>query len=156
RCDRCLDTAAASAASVDADLVAEAGRHLRGGDVGIEPRRQWPSGLDEPKGRIHVDRQTSWGRALCRLGDGGWGPAIADGLAGKPLHPDMVHAVAAVLKRWDWETRPTWICPMPSRRNAALIDQLCDALSQLGKLPVHRALVAVADNDGDHRAFQSD
>ena len=42
--------------TLDPELVDEAARHLRAGDVGIEPRRQWPSGLDEPKGRIKPER----------------------------------------------------------------------------------------------------
>jgi len=152
RCDRCLGTT--PALDLDPELVAEAGRHLRSGDVGIEPRRQWPSGLDEPKGRIPAERQARWGRALCRLGDGGWGPVIDEVLAGdRLLHEDMVRAVAAVLKRWDWEARPTWICPVPSRRRPALVDRLCSGLAQIGSLPVHRALVR--DGEGGFQADQA-
>ena len=40
RCDRCLGTIRDT--DLDPELVAEAGRHLRAGDVGVEPRRQWP------------------------------------------------------------------------------------------------------------------
>jgi ATP-dependent DNA helicase RecQ len=150
RCDRCLDRAPEVA--LDPELVAEAGRHLRAGDVGIEPRRQWPSGLDEPRGRIAPAAQARWGRALCRVGDGGWGPLIDEVLAGERLlHEDMVRAVAGVLKRWDWETRPAWICPVPSRRRQGLIDRLCSGLGQLGKLPVHPALVRAGDG-----GFQAD
>jgi ATP-dependent DNA helicase RecQ len=150
RCDRCLGTEHDT--DLDPELVAEAGRHLRAGDVGVEPRRQWPSGLDEPKGRIKPDAQARWGRALCRLGDGGWGPVIDQVLSGdRILHEDMVRAVAGVLKRWDWEQRPGWICPVPSRRRQPLLDRLCSGLGQLGKLPVHHALVRVADG-----GFQAD
>lgn len=41
---------------------------------------------------------------------------------------------------------------MPSRRRAALVGHIAEALGTLGKLPVHRALI-----DADHtgRAFQS-
>ncbi len=160
RCDRCtgaMPGAEAHAAPIDPDLidpdlVDEARRHLRAGDVGIEPRRQWPTGLDEPRGRIAPDHQARWGRALCRLGDGGWGPVIDEVLAGdRLLHEDMVRAVAGVLKRWDWAERPRWICPVPSRRRQGLVDRLCDGLGQLGKLPVHPALVRIADG-----GFQAD
>lgn len=147
RCDRCRS--AGLDLSVDEGLVDEAMRHLRSGDVGVEPRKQWPSGLDEPKGRIKPDAQARWGRALCRLGDGGWGPLIDEVLSGdRLLHTDMIRAVAGVLKRWDWETRPTWICPVPSRRHQGVIDRLCDGLGQLGKLPVHPALIRVGDGMG--------
>ncbi|HAS13421.1 MAG TPA: recombinase RecQ, partial [Acidimicrobiaceae bacterium] len=150
RCDRCLG--AVRTTDLDPELVAEAGRHLRAGDVGIEPRRQWPTGLDEPKGRIKPDAQARWGRALCRVGDGGWGAMIDEVLTGdRLLHEDMVRAVAGVLKRWDWEQRPGWICPVPSRRRQGLIDRLCSGLGQLGKLPVHPALVRIEDG-----GFQAD
>ena len=67
---------------------------------------------------------------------------IAEVLDGdRLLHTDMIRGVAAVLKRWDWQERPTWICPVPSRRRQGLVDRLCDGLGQLGKLPVHPALV---------------
>ncbi|HEU5081697.1 MAG TPA: RecQ family ATP-dependent DNA helicase [Acidimicrobiales bacterium] len=152
RCDRC--TGRAPVLDLDPELVAEAGRHLRAGDVGIEPRRQWPSGLDEPKGRIAPAAQARWGRALCRVGDGGWGPVIDEVLAGdRLLHEDMVRAVAGVLKRWDWERRPAWICPVPSRRRQGLIDRLSSGLGQLGKLPVHPALARVAE--GGYQADQA-
>ncbi len=151
RCDHCLG--ASPAVVLDPELVDEATRHLRSGDVGVEPRRQWPSGLDEPKGRIKPDDQVRWGRALCRVGDGGWGPMIDGVLTGdRQLHTDMIRAVAGVLKRWDWAERPTWICPVPSRRRQGVLDRLCDGLSQLGKLPVHAALVRVGDGHG----FQAD
>ncbi len=150
RCDRCTGTGWDTA--VDPELVDEAGRHLRAGDVGVEPRRQWPSGLDEPRGRIPEEAQARWGRALCRLGDGGWDRAVDRVLAGeRELPEDAIRAVAGVLKRWDWDARPTWICPVPSRRNQATVDRLCRGLSQLGKLPVHPALVRVADG-----GFQAD
>ena len=153
RCDRCLDTV--RAVEVDPELVDEAARHLRAGDIGIEPRRQWPAGLDEPKGRIAPAAQNRWGRALCRVGDGGWGPVIDEVLAGdRALHTDMIRAVAGVLKRWDWDQRPTWICPVPSRRRPDVLDRLTDGLSQLGKLPVHRALVRSGPGGG-HQSEQA-
>ncbi len=150
RCDRCLGTSRAT--DLDPELLAEASRHLRAGDVGIEPRRQWPAGLDEPKGRIPAAAQARWGRALCRVGDGGWGPVIDQVLSGdRVLHEDMVRTVARILKRWEWDERPAWICPVPSRRRQALIDRLCSGLGQLGNLPVHAALVRTGDG-----GFQAD
>ncbi len=151
RCDRCLDSK--PDLTLDAELVDEATRHLRSGDVGVEPRRQWPAKLDEPKGRIPPEEQARWGRALCRVGDGGWGPMIDEVLAGERLlHTDMIRAVGGVLKRWDWAERPAWICPIPSRRRQGVLDRLCDGLGQLGKLPVHHALVRAGAGAG----FQAD
>ena len=146
RCDRCTDHTWQS--DPDPVLVAKATLHLEGGDVLIEPRKQWPTRLEAPKGRIAADSQARVGRALARLGDGGW-DTVVEGLfklarTGDPLEvsEDMVQACAGVLKRWDWAERPTWICPMPSRRSQSVIDAVADAIAALGKLPVHRAIVA--------------
>lgn len=146
RCDRCTDRSWQS--SPDPDLVSQAAAHLQSGDVVIAARKQWPTGIDNPKGRIDPSLQHAQGRSLARLGDGGW-DATVEGLFalarnGHPfeLSEDFIRGCAGVLKRWDWEARPTWICPMPSRRNGGLIDAVAAGLGDLGKLPVHRALTA--------------
>ena len=67
---------------------------------------------------------------------------VADG----PTIPDaMLKAVVAVLKDWPWERRPTWICPMPSRRRSSLIQSLAQQVGAIGKLPVHPALKLAPD-----------
>lgn len=160
RCDRCTDHTWQR--DPDPMVVAEAQQTLRGTDIVIEPRRQWPTGLEAPKGRIAAANQAAPGRALARLGDGGWNPVIeslvrtAD--AGKlgPLPPPLIAAIAGVLKRWDWEARPTWICPMPSRRRSELINGVAHALGELGKLPVHHGLLTGLDaGDGGYQSEQS-
>ena len=145
RCDRC--TGVSWHHQPDPVLVAVAQQALRGSDIVIDPRRQWPSGLGTPSGRITPAHQCRPGRALARLGDGGWNPVI-EGLIhpttddNKPTIPEeLIDAIAGVLKRWDWPRRPTWICPIPSRRRGDLIDTIAAALGRLGKLPVHRALI---------------
>ncbi len=159
RCDRC--TGRAADLTVDPELVGAAANLLKGGDVEIEPRRQWPSGLDGVKGRLPAEAQMRPGRALARTGDGGWGVSVAeliqaaDRAEPAELPPGMIEAIAAVLKRWPWEERPTWICPMPSRRRHELIDVVAGELGRLGNLPVHRALVADHDLEAD-AGYQAD
>lgn len=173
RCDRCTENRWQHDPS--ATLVGYADAMLRGGDLRIAPRKQWPSGLGEPKGRIPAERQPAVGRALSRLGDGGWHISVEQAIAAADggatwdeiaalVSEEMVDTIAGILKRWDWEDRPTWICPMPSRRRSGLIDEVCRRLGELGKLPVHRALIDVSagqahhqaqNRDGD-RAFQAD
>ncbi|MEE9417645.1 MAG: hypothetical protein V3V01_20375, partial [Acidimicrobiales bacterium] len=149
RCDRCATSR--FNISLDPALVGEAQQLLRGGDIGIDPRRQWPSGLDEPKGRIAPERQTHLGRSLSKVGDGGWSLAVDDFLSkpGESLTSsdvaDLITALQKLLRRWDWGARPTWICPMPSRRHGHHIDLIASAIGELGKLPVHSALIRVAD-----------
>jgi len=151
RCDRCTDHTWQR--EPDPLVVADAHQVLRGNDIVIDPRRQWPTGLDKPKGKIAPGAQAAPGRALARLGDGGWNPVVeslvraADGGSLGELPPELITAIAQVLKRWNWTDRPTWICPVPSRRRSALINGVCAALGELGKLPVHDALVSVPDID---------
>ncbi len=156
RCDNCRrddpDTAT-WAREPDADLVRRANAVLRGDTIEVAPRKQWPTGLADRsgradlKGRIAADHQARVGRSLARVGDGGWGPEVARLIARADradpvaLDDELVRAVAAVLKAWDWDERPTWICPVPSRRRDELVGGLAAALGSLGKLPVHRALI---------------
>jgi ATP-dependent DNA helicase RecQ len=65
-----------SEVALDPALVAEAVQFLRASRLELEPRRQWPNGIDEAKGRIPKDEQLQVGRALGLLGDGGWGSIV--------------------------------------------------------------------------------
>ncbi len=155
RCDWCLTEAGVELrwdATVSPGAV-EARDHLRGTDIGVEPRRQWATGLDEPKGKIKPDRQAKLGRSLSRRGDGGWGPEVAALLDGSSseISPEMVNGIVGILKRWEWDERPGWICPMPSRRNGRVIDAVANEIGRLGKLPVHRVL-----RRDDSAGFQAD
>lgn len=159
RCDRCTDHTWQQ--EPNPVTVATATDLLRGGDIVIEPRKQWPSGLGAPKGRIKSVAQAQPGRALARLGDGGWNPVVeslifaSDQGEFPEIAPELVTAVAQVLKRWDWHQRPTWICPMPSRRRSHLIDGLAAALGSLGKLPVHHVLASTSSDLAPEDAYQS-
>jgi len=159
RCDRC--TSHSFQSSPDPALVAKADVLLRGGDVVVDPRRQWPTRLDAPRGRIKPEQQAEAGRALARLGDGGW-DATVEGLltlarSGQAFDvgDDLIAACAGVLKRWGWEDRPTWICPMPSRRAGALIDRVAEMIGTLGKLPVYPVLTAAVDASAGLQADQA-
>ena len=158
RCDRCTPR---SWPDPPAALVGAATTALRGHDVAIEPRRQWPSGLDEPRGRLAPDRQNERGRTLSRDGDGGWDAEVGRLLdaAGADASLDLassevVSGLVAVLRRWDWGQRPTWICPLPSRRRQALIDAIAAELGRIGSLPIHHA-VRWHDTGGS-AGFQAD
>ena len=99
---------------------------------------------------------------MARLGDGGWNPVVEQLIAASEhgaaidLDDQMLAAIAGVLKRWNWAARPTWICPMPSRRRQSLIDAIAEGLGTLGKLPVHRVLIGVASSEAPAGSFQQD
>lgn len=142
RCDVCVERRWAPPRPL---AVEAAQRSLRQGDITIEARRQWPSGLDEPKGRIAPDAQAHAGRALSRVGDGGWSPLVSRYLGAEEVDRDLlgqlVAGIVEVLQRWEWEDRPTWICPIPSRRHHPHIDAVAAEIGRLGKLAVHRPLL---------------
>lgn len=154
RCDHCTDLTWPHPPS---ELVERAAAHLHGADIGLEPRRRWPAGLDEPRGNITPDRQNRMGRALCRGGDAAWEAPVSILLSGQD-DPDafaaVIRGLLSVLRRWEWPDRPTWICPMPSRRRPLLIERVAERLGEIGKLPVHPAL-QWSDPTGT-AGFQSD
>jgi len=142
-CGRCsVCTGAGDPVELDPAAVRRATEHLRGLDVPIEPRKQWARGLPEPRGNIAADRRADEGRALCRVDDSGWWPAVADAFASSAVDDELLRGVARCLKRWPWE-RPTWITWVPSTRpeREALLDALAHRIGEVGKLPVRNAVV---------------
>ncbi len=125
---------AAGDASTEATL-----RYLRTLDVGLEPRKLWPSGLADRKGKI---AGCGVGRALAFADDAAWSDAInALGDGDGPVSAEIADAMVAVLGRWrhSWE-RPVAVVPMPSRQRPQLIRSLAEHLAAVGKLPLVDAL----------------
>jgi ATP-dependent DNA helicase RecQ len=140
-CGRCqVCTGAPDPVVLDREVVRAAVGFLRGIDVVLEPRKQWPRGLDAPRGNIKADERAEEGRALCREGDAGWWPAVAAALeAGATgIDRELVDGIAACLKRWPWPARPTWVTWVPSTRPGRdeLLAAIAAALAGLGSLEV--------------------
>jgi ATP-dependent DNA helicase RecQ len=128
---------------VPASARTEAAGRLRRAGVPIEPRVQWPSGMDrrgvEVSGRIPPDERTEAGRVVARLTDLGWGQrlrrtldasapdAVADGA--------LLAACVDVLRGWGWDRRPEVIVSVPSRSRSALVGSVATHLARVGKLP---------------------
>jgi ATP-dependent DNA helicase RecQ len=104
--------------------------------VEIEPRRQWPSGLDDLKGRIKPELTAATGRALGRLTDIGWGTRLRELLAAAdaPVPDDVFDAVVAVLRSWEWNERPVGVVSVPSTTHPILIRSLTERLARIGRL----------------------
>jgi len=140
-CGRCqVCTGAPDPVVLDREVVRAAVAFLRGIDVVLEPRKQWPRGLDAPRGNIKADERAEEGRALCREGDAGWWPAVAAALEGGAagVHRELVDGIAACLKRWSWPARPTWVTWVPSTQPGRddLLAAIAAALAGLGSLEV--------------------
>ena len=151
RCDNCAgpwfpaDIAAAATDAAEATLS-------RAG-VALEPRLQWPAGMDRlgvpVKGKIKADENVAEGRVLARLTDLGWGGALrelfAEGNADQDIDPALLQACVKVLREWGsgdgrnpgWSGagRPAGIVSIPSRTKPALVESLARGISGIGRIP---------------------
>jgi ATP-dependent DNA helicase RecQ len=169
RCGRCdLCTGSGPAVTIAEDDVTAAWRLLRGQEHRFAPRKLWPPGLEQVRGRIPPGRQAAEGRALAFADDPGWGPVVEPFLAdptvlerrgGGTLTPaggtdrtgEVVDGLVQVLARWDWEERPTWVTWVPSSSGDTAA-RLAHRLGELGRLPVVGALRRIGDRSQDPTA----
>jgi ATP-dependent DNA helicase RecQ len=142
RCDRCAGpwfdaTISDAAVNVARERLGRPG-------VVLEPRAQWPSGMERLgvplKGRIAPAVAMAEGRAVARLTDLGWGQRLRELLRGTdapdtPLPDEVLRACIAVLAQWGWEKRPVAIVSIPSRRRPQLVESLAGRLGEAGRLP---------------------
>ncbi len=141
-CGRCMVcTGTPDPVALDPAIVAAAIAFLRQVDVPIEPRKQWARGLPEPKGNIKPDARPEEGRALSRVGDAGWWPAVEAALAAGAASDELVSGIAKALKRWPWAARPTWVTWIPSRHHDPALESIAEQLGALGKIEVVPALL---------------
>ena len=141
RCDRCAG--AWFPVEIQTDAVVAAGASLDRVGVPIEPRAQWPSGMDRlgvtVRGNIALSERTEPGRALARLTDLGWGGSLrhvfAPSSPDSPASPAIIAACVRVLADWQWQERPAAVVAMPSRRHPLLIASVAEGLASAGKLP---------------------
>ena len=151
RCDNCAGQW--FPADIAAAATEAAGQTLSRAGVPLEPRLQWPSGMDRlgvpVKGKIKPEESVAGGRALARLTDLGWGGALREAFAaGAPdrtVDPGMLQACVQVLREWGagdartpgWSGagRPAAIISVPSRGKPALVDSLARGISEIGRIP---------------------
>lgn len=138
RCDTCAGTWFPT--EIPDRVVGAARTRLDRVGVTIDPRLQWPTGMDRlgvpVKGRIPSEEAMSPGRALARLSDLGWGQRLRALLrSDEPADADLLRAVVPVLAEWDWADRPVGVVGMPSRRHPLLVDSLARGLADIGRLP---------------------
>ena len=139
RCDTCAGPWYPQ--QVDQGAVEEARASLDRVGVEIAPRKQWPSGLDALgialKGRLAENELTEPGRALARLSDLGWGPAVREALQAPDAEvpEQLLQAAVRVLSGWEWQRRPEVIVSVPSTRHPQLVRSLAQGLARIGRLP---------------------
>ena len=141
RCDRCAGAWYPNTVTEDAASAASSSLDRVG--VVVEPRAQWPGGMDRlgvpVRGNIAVAERVAPGRALARLTDLGWGGALRELFsvhsADAPASPAMIAACVRVLADWGWDERPGAVVSVPSRRHPLLVSSVARALADAGRLP---------------------
>jgi ATP-dependent DNA helicase RecQ len=150
RCDLC--TGHPPAVELDGADVTAAWQLLRGQEHRFAPRKLWPPGLDEVRGRIPPGRQAAEGRALAYADDPGWGPIVEPLLAGETARLDeVVDGLVQLLARWQWPERPTWVTWVPSSSGDTAA-QVAHRVAAIGRLSAVDALRRVGVRSQDPTA----
>ena len=148
RCDVCAGPWYPVEVPAEAQQAAQSSFNTVG--VPLQPRRMWPSGLDQlmgadaPRGRLSKDEQAESGYALARLSDMGYGTRLRELLAtnelGEPVDSEVPaelgHACVKVLAAWEWPEagRPVAVLTLPSPVRPRLAQSLGRGLASVGRL----------------------
>ncbi|WP_304024145.1 RecQ family ATP-dependent DNA helicase [Rothia mucilaginosa] len=148
RCDRCAGPWYSTQVPEEAQQAARQSFATVG--VPVEPRRMWPTGLDQlmgasaPRGRLSKDEQAEPGYALARLSDMGYGTRLRELFAtnelGEPVDSevpaDLGRACVKVLAAWQWGVagRPAAVLTLPSPVRPCLARSLGRGLASVGRL----------------------
>jgi ATP-dependent DNA helicase RecQ len=133
-CDRCAPPRFSR--TVDPALQSAARAYLRHRPVVIEPRRQWPQGMNEVRGKIAAGEMLEPGRAVSRLEDPDIGGQVIAAMAdGQPYSVDLVTELTATYRRWNPTPKPTWVTCVPSARPGDPVSALARAVADELGLP---------------------
>ena len=99
---------------LDPVLVREAALHLRSRPLVLEVKKMAPDAEGKMK-KLGDDVRAEEGRALARLGDGGWDPLVQAGRREGRFADELVDAAAEAVRTWRPPVR--WVAAIPSRRS---------------------------------------
>jgi ATP-dependent DNA helicase RecQ len=142
-CGRCAVCAGARFdGPLDPLLVREATLHLRSRPLVLETKKMAP----DPSGamrKLGEDVRAEDGRALARLGDGGWDPLVQSGRRSGRFDDELVDAAVAAVRAWGAPVR--WVAAVPSTRSGDLVPGFAARLAAALGLPYHPLLERAAD-----------
>ena len=127
---------------LDPGLVREAIDHLRSQPLTLEVKKMAP-GADGRMTKIPADLVVEEGRALARLGDGGWAPVVRAGLSEGRFSDELLDALDRLVRAWNPPVR--FIAAVPSARHPGIVD---DAARRLAA-SLGIAHVALLERTGD-------
>ncbi|MGH2843565.1 MAG: helicase-related protein, partial [Solirubrobacteraceae bacterium] len=111
---------------LDPALVEQAQRYLRSQPVGIEAKQMAPDAAGVMR-RIPADVRIEPGWALARLGDGGWWPVIERELNGGAIDPELIAALAGILRSTGEAV--AWVTSVPSVHLEGALGQRAERLA---------------------------
>jgi ATP-dependent DNA helicase RecQ len=127
---------------LDPALVREAALLLRSRPIVLETKKMAPDESGAMR-KIPDDVRAEEGRALARLGDGGWDPVVQAGRRAGRFDDELVAAAAEVVRAWG--ARVAWVAAIPSHRSGPLVPDFAARLAGLLGLPYCDAVQRVGD-----------
>jgi ATP-dependent DNA helicase RecQ len=124
-------------------LVREAALHLRSRPLLFEAKKMAPDAEGKMK-KLPQDVRAEDGRALARLGDGGWDPLVQEGRRSGHFSDELVAAAAEAVRAW--RVPVEWVAAIPSRRSGELVPDFARRLAAALDLP----FMPVLERVGDH------
>jgi ATP-dependent DNA helicase RecQ len=113
-------------------LVRAAREFLKGWQIWIVTRKQWPIGLSAhgESRDLSETHRAEIGRALCYWGDGDLGVLVRNGKRAGRFDDRLVEAAADFIEnRWHPDFPPKWIARVPSQRHPTLVLDFCQRLA---------------------------
>ena len=95
-------------------------------------------GPDGGMKKLPDDVRAEEGRALARLGDGGWDPVVQAGRRAGRFDDELVQAAAEAVRRWG--VGAGWVSAVPSSRSGPLVPDFAERLAAALGLPFAAAL----------------
>ena len=123
-------------------LVRQAALHLRSKPLVLEVKKMAPS-PDGAMRKLPDDVRAEEGRALARLGDGGWDPLVQAGRRAGRFDDELVEAAAEAVRAWGAPV--AWVAAVPSRRSGPLVPDFAARLAAALGLPFAPVLERTGD-----------
>jgi ATP-dependent DNA helicase RecQ len=128
---------------LDPGLVRDASLHLRSKPLVIEVKKMAPN-ADGAMKKLPDDVRAEEGRALARLGDGGWDPLVQAGRRSGRFDDALVAAAAEAVRVW--KPAVGFVTAVPSRRSGPLVPEFASRLAAALGLPFEPVLERTGDN----------
>jgi ATP-dependent DNA helicase RecQ len=127
---------------LDPALVREAALLLRSRPIVLETKKMAPDETGAMR-KIPEDVRAEEGRALARLGDGGWDPVVQAGRRAGRFEDELVDAAVEAVRAW--RVPVTWVTAVPSRRSGDLVPDFARRLAAALGLPYAAAIERTGD-----------